>query len=117
MTPLATNQLFLKWMYAFPSDESASILKKILYFVFPLSLIMAHFGAVAAGGCYMLKFLSVDLEEAIYALYHTICFLNMLYQSIAIVFLRGKLITIFKSLTIIYNESKNNILIICRWHF
>lgn len=110
MQPLETNQRTLTWLYAFPSNEGATKWEKISYFMVTASVIVAHFCAMISGGFFIAKFVSIDLEVAIYSLFHTIAFSNMFYKSIITVLLRHKLQGIFKSLSKIYNESKINIL-------
>lgn len=117
MKPLQTTQLLLKWLYAFPSDKSAGKSMKFAYFIFASSVIVVHFLAMVAGGIFISKLISIDLEQALFALFHTLCSFNMLYQSIATVLLRHKLAAIFKSWTKIYDESKIKTLSFCRLHF
>lgn len=107
MRPLETNQLLLTWLYAFPPDESSIKWKRIVHFVFSSGVLIAHFLSVMAGGTFIFKFVSIDLEEAIFALFHTIAACNMFYQSIVIVLLRHKFTAIFKDLSTIYDKSKN----------
>lgn len=107
MIPLETNQVILVWLYAFPPDELASRRKKIAYFLFALAIMAANFSNLTAGLLFTFKFISIDIEKAVFALFHTIPALNMLYQCVVIVLMRRKLIAIFTSLTKIYNESKS----------
>lgn len=106
MTPLATNQLVLTWLYAFPSDKSASKWKRIAYFVFALCVFVVNVSGLIAGASFISKFMSTKLEDALFSLYHTCVSCNAVYQSIAIVILRHKLSAIFKSLEKIYHESE-----------
>lgn len=112
MIPLETNQLILTWFYAFSSDEADTKLRKILRLIFSLNVTVTHFLTMAAGGLFISKFISTNLEEAIFALFHTIAFFNMLYQCICIIILRREFTEMMKSLAKIYNESENKILII-----
>lgn len=107
MKPLETNQLILMWLFAFPSDETASRWKKFAYFMFTAGVIITHFLALVAGGIFIFQFISVDMREVLYALFHTIGSFNMLYQSTVTVLLRRKLTAIFEGLSKIYNESKS----------
>lgn len=106
MIPLETSQLLLKWLYAFPSDDLAPKWKRIAYFMFASIVIFVLVLAVISGSFYIFEFILIDVEGAIFALFHTLGLFNMLYQSIMIVVLRNKLNEIFKSLSKIYNESK-----------
>lgn len=109
MIPLARIQLILVWLYAFPPDGLATRRKKIAYFLFAASVIVALFFAVTSSGLFIFNNFSINLEETIFAFSHAIACSNMLYQSTAIVILRHKLTTIFKSLAKIYEESKNKL--------
>lgn len=111
MNPLKTNQLILTWFGASPSHESLSKWIRIARCMFTLSVIIANFLSVFAGVLFILKFISINLEEAIFALFHTIAYSNMLYQSVMIVVLRRKLTTIFEHLSKIYDKSKESMLI------
>lgn len=112
MIPLETNQIILMWLYAFPSDKAANKWKKCAYFVCASSFIITHSSSLIAGGLFAYKFISVDLELVLFALFHTIGSFNMVYQSGATVALRHKLSAIFKTLTKIYNKSKRKILVL-----
>lgn len=106
MIPLETNQLLLMWLYAFPVDESASQRKKIAYLLVSIAVAAVNFSNLLAGTLFVVKYISVDIEMAIFALFHTIPAFNMFYQCVVIVLLRHRLTEIFKSLSNIYNESK-----------
>lgn len=115
MIPLETNQLMLMWLYAFPPDENATKWKKVAYSMFTASVIGVNFLCVTSNGFFIAKFVSSNLEEALFALSHVIVFFNSFYQSVVTVILRHKLQEIFKSLSKIYDESKNNKF--CCFHF
>lgn len=115
MIQLETTQLLLAYLYAFPPDKNASRRKKVCYFVFSSSIIVINLLSVTSGGFFIFKNASINLKEAIFALYHTCVCCNVFYQAIIIIILRKKLTALFERLTDIYNESKNQILTFCYW--
>lgn len=106
MLPLATIQLLLVWLFAFPSDESVTRRKKIAYFVFASSVIVSLFLVITSSGMFIVKNFSINLEEAVFGFSVAISYSNMLYQSIVTILLRKKFTAIFKSLKKIHDESK-----------
>lgn len=115
MRPLETNKSILKWLSISPSVETADKWHRIAYFMLSISIFVAHFLAVTAGGLRISKFVSINLEEAILSLYNTIASFTTLYQSIVIIFLRHKFDAIFNTLSNIYDESKKRIFKIIRY--
>lgn len=82
--------------------------RKIVHIVLVPSviIIISFLLFLAASGIFIYRNILVNLEETLFALFHTVGALNGLYLSIATVLLRRKLITIFNGLTTIYNESE-----------
>lgn len=113
MKPLESIQLAMTWLYAFPTDPTASKWKKLAYFMFSLGITVANLSSTTAGALFIVKNVSNNLEDSIFAFFHTIACFNMLYQSIVIVVLRRKLAALFTSLSKIYEESKKE----KYWHF
>lgn len=113
MLPLKTNQLMLDWLYAFPPNTFASKSKKIVYFAFASSVVITHCSSFIGGALFFWKSLSIDLNLALFALFHTIGSISMLSECITIILLRRKLTAIFKGLSRIYDESKIKILTLC----
>lgn len=108
MIPLETNQRALQWIYGFPPEKSPTKWKRIGYFAFALSSNVALFSGFLSSVVFISKFRRVDLEGTIYALFHGAGALNMLYQSIVILFLRRELASIFENLEKIHAECKRN---------
>lgn len=106
MKPLETNERVLMWLYLFPPNEFARKRMKIAHVVFAMSVIMTHLISVIVGAVFIHRYMSTNLEETLFSLFHTIAAASMLYQSIGTVILRHKLTAIFEGLSKIYNESK-----------
>lgn len=106
MKPLETSQRVLTWLCGYPPDKSETKRMKIAYIAFTLSVITGHLLTLLAGAAFIYKHVSVNLEETLFSLFHTVGSLSMLYQSIGTIVLRRNLMTIFEGLSRIYSESK-----------
>lgn len=106
MKPLKTSQRVLVWFCGHPPNESARKWEKIVYIIFTLNVIICHFLSVVAGATFINRNVSVNLEETLFSLFHTVAFINTLYQSVVIVILCRELAAIFGGLSTIYKESK-----------
>lgn len=62
--------------------------------------------AVIASAIFFLKFVSVDLNQSLYAMFQIAAYTNVTYIYIAAFLLRHKITAVFDSLTEIYEESK-----------
>lgn len=107
MKPLETSQRVMKWLYAFPKDEYASPSKRIAYFAFASIIFISSILSVTASTVFILKNLSINLEDTLFSLFHNIGALVTVYQSIATILLRHKLMAIFNDLLKIYDQSKH----------
>lgn len=106
MSPLETSQLVLMWLSGVPPHESEHKLKKIAIIAFSLMMIIFAIVAEMASITFIYRNVSTNLEETLFCLFHTITVLQTIYQLIAKVLLRYKLIVIFENLLTIYNRSK-----------
>lgn len=109
MIPLKTNLIILTW----PTESSSSTYKRkrIIRCILSVIVILTHIFSTAAGAFFIHKFISINSEDSIVAVTNTIPFSNMLYQSILIILSRDKFIAMFVSLSKIYEESKQKILL------
>lgn len=106
MKPLKTCQRVLMWLSGVPPDESDSKGEKTQYILLTLIIITSHLLAAISGSAFIYRNISIDLEETLYSLFHTIGSWSTLYQCIATIVLRRKLNAIFTSLAKIYSESE-----------
>lgn len=106
MIPLERNQRVLTWLCGLPPHESYSEREKIGCIVFTLCFVTTTIAGEISSSLFIYRNVLVDLEETLYALYHTIAGVQIVYQSVATVLLRRKLSVIFKSLSTIYDKSE-----------
>lgn len=109
MNPLETNRQVLTWLSGIPPHESDSKRKRIAYIAFTVGSVSIGVTAAIASATSIYQDVSVNLEDSLYSLITFIGGLQVLYQSIAIVFLRHKLLKIFEKLLTIYNESEKEL--------
>lgn len=109
MKPLATNQMMLTWLCFLPAEAAVSIQQKLAY----LMAFLITFGVIVACfiGCWanLLKFLQIDLEKALYAVYEVSAGFGVIFMTLAALFQRYKMNSFFKGLQMIYDERKNPI--------
>lgn len=109
MIPLKTNRRVLTWFCVYPPERYASQLKRFLYkcsglFAFAV-LVAGTLGSIA----FIIKNISIDLENSLFALMTTVGNVSMVYMVAATYIIRRKIVAIFDSLTKIYNERKHSI--------
>lgn len=111
MNPLQKNQRVLVWLCMLSTDKLATIWKKLAYIIFTSILCITSMNiAIWPSVFYLRKYLSIDLESCLYALFQILLGASMLYAYI--LFLpRKRLDIIFINLAKIYRKSKYCILI------
>lgn len=91
MKPLTTNQLMLTWLCFLPAKTTVSIQQKLAY----LMAFLITFGVtvVCFFGCwaYLLKFLPIYLEEALYAVYEVSAGFGVIFMTLTALFQRYKM--------------------------
>lgn len=102
MVPLETNHLVLTWLCVFPPDESTSRLKRMAYTTFSLAIFGINAGSFFGSLAYFLKFMSVDLEQSLFAVVQMLGEVNMAYISIITYLLRHRITATYESLAKIY---------------
>lgn len=106
MRPLELCQRVMMWFCGIPPDEDAAKWKRMAYTAFVSGIIMVHLASVISSAEFIRRNVSVDLEITLLALTCNIGSSTALYQSVATVLLRHKMIEIFNSLSKIFEESK-----------
>lgn len=110
MKPLATNRLMLTWLCFQPADASVSIKQKLAY----IAVISIAFGVKVAYffeyWVYFLEFVSVDLEESLYAIYEISGNSGVVFMTVIVLFQRYKMSSLLKGLGRIYDERKKFLL-------
>lgn len=106
MQPLKTAQRVLTWLCVYPADESASKWMKLAYLICYLSVLLGNFGNLTAGAAYFVKYLSIDLEKALYAFSQMGALLTSAYIIVTLLLLRHRIVVVFDGLAKIYAECK-----------
>lgn len=94
------------WHCGIPPGIDTTMKKRIAYIAFTLSITLGYLMSIIASGVFIWRHISVSMEETLFSLFHHIGAINMFYLAIAIVLLRNSLKSIFKKLSVIYDESK-----------
>lgn len=102
--PLETNRRVLIWLCMFLPDETASKREKLTYIVFTVCGVCTILSMLAASVTFFVKFVSIDLEESLYALVKISAYLCLTYMMIVVFILRHKISDIFEKLSTIYDE-------------
>lgn len=101
-------QQMLIWLCICPADQNTSQLKRYSHTVFSILVVTILSLASLSGAILCVKFLSIDLEECLFALYHTSATSTLLYMLIAVFFSRKRISATFRSLSEIYNTASKN---------
>lgn len=106
MKPIKTNQQVLTWLCVCQADETISKRKRMAHIFFASFIFSANFILIPISVAYFLRFVSVDLEQALYALFQLSGMLGMTYMMIAAFILRHEINDLFGKLADIYNNCK-----------
>lgn len=104
MKPLATNRQMLTWLCLLPAESTVTIRKKNQY----IATISITFGLlVSCVLTYFLKFGSMDLKEALYAVCEMSACFNVILMTVAALYKRHRMTSFFEGLDIIYDQRKS----------
>lgn len=104
--PLAMNRRILAWLGAYSLDETAGTCKKFAYILFTFIIFLVSVCALSSSAIFFGQYVSVSLEDSLYALFQICAYLSMGYVIIITPFLRQKIKMILKTLTEIHKSSK-----------
>lgn len=107
--PLKTNRWILTWLCVFPPEKNTSKWKKLAHIAFSLTVFIINAGSFFGSLAFFLKYMSVDLEQCIFALVQMIGEVNMSYVSIITFIQRDKIKAIYDDLSRIYRARKSSI--------
>lgn len=110
MRPLEIQQQIFTWIYLCSPNEVTSIWIKIIYFILFVIVFLGNFTSWAGALAFIIKYVSVDLENSLYAVFQLCAVGSVSYILIAAFFLRFRINDIFKQLTEIYDASKDFLL-------
>lgn len=109
MKPLAINRQVFEWLRVCSISTEWSTFRKLASIVLNLIVFLMNLSAVIASAIFILKFVTINLEECLFSLHHGIASLNALFAlSIALLF-RHKINDLFGRLDAIYDASKSRL--------
>lgn len=109
MRPLETTRIFLTLLYLHPADETKGDEKNLSCLAYSGALFVATLSFVVSSTIFFVKFVSVDLEESLYALFQICGFANTAYLITYAYFSHRRIVAILNELTIIYNTCKSSL--------
>lgn len=107
MEPLKTSRRLLAWLYVVPVEKSSSNWKKWACLIVGVGAYVATMSFLASSMAFFMKFVSIDLEQSLYALFQIGGFSNSAYVITFAYFSHRKIVAIFDNLSAIYNARKN----------
>lgn len=108
MKPLVTNRKVLTWIGILPAAERTNKFRKLIYITFYFALTSSSGFALFTSLTFMLKYMSTNLEDCLYALFQVAADMNLVYMMVIALILRRKIAALFDRLTEIYNERKKS---------
>lgn len=105
MRPLETNRRVLIWLCLCFELETLSKFKKSLSILLTSIVMASIIGALISSALYLWKFILIDLQGSVYALYQTAGFFSILYAFVVMFISRQKIHDIFCNLERIYGTS------------
>lgn len=107
MRPLVTPNRILKWFYLYDVEET-TYWERVAYMIFNYYTIISNAAAFISGFCFFLKFVSFDLEEALFSVFPAIGYFCLTYTFIAVFCHKRKVASIIQQLTDFYDARKKN---------
>lgn len=107
MQPLATNHRVLRWLCLYPTDENTSKWQKLCYILFAIKTFLSLILILASCIVYFCTFVRTDMEKSLSSLFQIAGFTGVIYELIAMFFLRYKITSISMKLSAIYKASEN----------
>lgn len=102
MDPLATNRRVLTWLCVFPPEKGTTKAQRMAHVALSLSVFVVNMGSFFVSLAYFLKYMSIDLEQSLFAVVQMLGEVNMTYISIITYILRRQITATYKSLCRIY---------------
>lgn len=106
MKILKTLKLVLTWFWVYNTEVETGKLMKILHAFGGLSVFAIITSHAITSLLFFVEYISIDLEESLYALFQFVAFLGLVYVIVVVFSLRNRITTILTNLTEIYAESK-----------
>lgn len=116
MKPLQSIQKMLTWLSICRFDVAVDVADetkrkwiKFMYVAFSFAIIATEINAFCSGAVFFLKNVSSDLNAALFALLLMVGYSGTIYTFIVALVIRHKIHDTIKSLTTIYDTSKNSL--------
>lgn len=109
MKPLKFHQQMMKWMFICADNEIAGKYKKSLFAIIGVTIFLSQIIAVTGSLAYFIKFLSIDIELALYTTFQITTCGSAAYVFALAFFSRYKIKAVFNNLTEIFDECKYSI--------
>lgn len=106
MDVLATSKQVLSWLSLYVADGDIDKRKAISYICVSFMTLISNASLVLCSALYISKYISNDLEEALYACGQLIAFLSSTYMLLIAFILRKKITAIINELAAIYETCK-----------
>lgn len=110
MKPLVTCQRVLTWVSVFPVEKNTTKRKRLLFKILPMLLLISNIIGVISSSLFCWKYIKIDLEGSLYALFQVAGMLGMSNIIIVSFISRKKVPKIFENLSQIYKSCKKSII-------
>lgn len=111
MKPLKTIQQVLTWLCIYPTENNTGIWRKFICMVTASIVIGTLSAAVLAGLAFVRKFIAVDFNSSLDAVYVVMGFIPLINSFVMMILLNHYIVAIFDALNNIYDERKSVCLI------
>lgn len=102
MRPLVTSQNVLTWLCVFATKSN----KKYFYIAITFLVIILILSGIFTSFTYLWKYISVDLDSSLYALFQVAGYSSAFYSTVVTAYMRHEIVAIFEKLSNIYKTSK-----------
>lgn len=106
MVPLSTPQRLFKWLCVWPVNETGQKWEKATYAFLTIAFSLLNVIGLIASAAFCRKFISIDLEMALYAVFTVFGFGSGMYGVLFVFFSRHGISDLFEKLSKICDASK-----------
>ena len=106
MDPMPINRHVLTWLYMFPPEAHTSRWKRLASQCLTSVVCMTLAGCIMSSVTFIVRFISIDLKDALYAMFPTIACSGLLYVHIVAIHSRQNISNLFEKLSQIYRKSE-----------
>lgn len=107
MKPLKTMQQVLTWLCIYPTENTGKWRKFICIMVSSSLVIGTLTASVLAGLAFVWKFIAVDFNASLDAVYVVVGFIPLINSFVMMMLLNHRIVAIFNALKNIYDERKS----------